>query len=1164
MKVSFFRLMAILLFMAANISAYSQTIVINEVMSSNKSAFYDEDGDTPDWIELYNNGDNPVNLSGFGLSDNLSAPLKWTFPGKSIESHGYLVVLASGKNRSGSGQWETIINWGDTWKYFVPSAELPGNWRSPGYDDSSWPSGPSGFGYGDDDDATVITTGYSIYIRKTFSIDQLPEILDAVLHVDYDDGFVAYLNGGEIARANIGVPGVIPAWDDSASVVIEPQIYQGGFPFAFQVNPSLILPGENVLAIEVHNYNTTSSDLTLIPFFSLLLAGPPPDPHGTPALVRLVDPMMHTNFKISSSGETVCLSDTSGMIIDSLQTGSLTTNVSRGRQPDGSSSWCYFQESTPGQSNNTTCYPGIAGTVHFSIPGGFYNSGIALDLSTDNPGDVIYYTLDGTVPDQSATVYSSTIYIFASTVVRAIGIHPGYLPARSVTNTYFFNVSHDLPVISISTSPGNFFDPDTGMYVDANIWTGWEKPIHVEFFDENDSLEFSVEAGATLYGGWTRNLPQKSMAIYARESYGDGEIDYKLFPDLPYDKYETFVLRNSGNDWNNTMFRDGLMTGLVAKDGIDVQAFRPAVVYINGDYWGIHNIREKLNDQYVNMHYGVPTDSLDLIELNDQVNNGDDIHYNQMISFIATHPLYESSNYEYIKTQMDVSDFITYEVAQIFLNNTDWPGNNIKYWRPRTPDGKWKWMLYDTDFGFGLVNDYTFNMLDFATEDAGPDWPNPPWSTFLLRSLLQNEDFRVDFINRYADLLNTSFRPDTIINQIDEKKSIIISEIVNHMNRWGGGDIWQWLTNVQVLRTFATQRPSHTRSHVIQYFGLSGVSSVTLYVDPPNAGTINISTLHPASFPWDGLYFNDVPVNLEAFAKPGYNFVRWEGNYNSESDSISLTFAHDMALTAVFEAYTPTDLVINEINYNSADDFNPGDWIELYNPNGFDVNLDKWTFKDEEDTHGFVMDSAQVLGGNGFLVLCEDTALFHSLFPDVLNYTGNFDFGLSGGGELLRLYDFSGLMIDTVHYDDVAPWPQEADGQGPSLELIDASFDNALPESWMASGQHGTPGNPNGIYIRVEPGIEQDFLDLRIVPNPMANSTNLLIISDKEQEARLEMFDYNGLRVWDMDGIKLAKGTHQIYWNGNNYSGTPLSSGIYICKLSSSSQTILKKIIKLN
>ncbi len=747
-------------------------------------------------------------------------------------------------------------------------------------------------------------------------------------------------------------------------------------------------------------------------------------------------------------------------------------------------------------------------------------------------------------------------------MVRAIAIHTGYLPGKVATATYFIDADSDLPVVSLSTNPAYLFDPEIGIYHDNNIWNDWERPIHVEFYDTDDTIGFAIDAGVKIYGGWTRTLPQKSLAIFAREDYGYNEIDYQIFPDLPFTTYESFVLRNSGNDWMNTMFRDGLMTGLVAEDGIDIPAFRPSVVYINGEYWGIYNIREKISDRYIEQHHNVSHDSLDLLEMSGWPIDGDAAHYDNMIAFIQNNSLSVPANYEYVKTQMDIENFITYEVAQIFICNTDWPGNNIKFWRPKTLGGKWRWIMYDTDFGFGLVYDYTHNTLAFATEPNGPDWPNPPWSTFLLRSLLTNYNFRVDFINRYADLLNSSFRVDRMIEQINQKKAAIINEMPEQINRWGG-NMWDWLTNIQVLRNFAYERKNYAQSHVIQYFGLPEYSQVDLNVEPASAGRINISTLTLSDFPWSGEYFNGVPVKIKAIPDPGFKFIGWQGNIVSDSADITVIFSNYTELTAVFEAYIPDTIVINEINYHSAPDFNPEDWVEFYNPDDSLVDLTGWVFKDEDDAHSFPFPSGTVIEPYGYLVLCFDTTAFDSLFPEVINNLGNMGFGLSGNGELIRLYDPSGLLIDTVHYNDSLPWPVEPDGNGPTLELIDPSLDNALPESWMASGQHGTPGSENGVYVSVPFDRQTDELDCRINPNPFRGTTTFLFTSNTEQVIRIEIFNLYGERVMTIPHIMLPKGSYYFNWSGNDQNGNVLKPGLYVCKISTEKRAFGRKLIKV-
>ena len=218
------------------------------------------------------------------------------------------------------------------------------------------------------------------------------------------------------------------------------------------------------------------------------------------------------------------------------------------------------------------------------------------------------------------------------------------------------------------------------------------------------------------------------------------------------------MLRNSGNDWysgenwsSNSMLRDGMATGLMDDTGVDHQAYKPAVVYLNGEYWGIHNIREKVNEEFLaSNNPGVDPDEIDELEANAGIIEGDNQDYINMINFIQNNSLDDPNNYLTVEQQVDINNFIDYYIAQIFYAYTDWPGNYIKFWRPQITGSKWKWILYDTDFGFGLVDWYGHNTLQFALEAKGPGWPNPPWSTFLFRNLMENQEFQIQFINHFC------------------------------------------------------------------------------------------------------------------------------------------------------------------------------------------------------------------------------------------------------------------------------------------------------------------------------------------------------------------------------------------------------------------------------
>lgn len=1074
-----------LLFIFANTEIFAQQVVINELMATNGVTVYDEDGDYSDWFELYNREQTAVDLNGFGLSDDPSSPFKWIMPQITIEPQNYLLIYASDKNRKKIVKhWETVIDWGDLWKYKLGTSEPPADWRSITFDDSTWEIGPSGFGYGDDDDATIVPHVPSIFVRKVFNIADTSVISAAVFHIDYDDGFVAYLNGVEIARANMGgVVNVPPAYDELALTYVEAQMFSGGKPKSFNIvnYQSLLRNGENVLSVQVHNAEDTS-DMTLIPFLTLGMNEPPPNPQGANPILDLPYKYLHTNFKLSASGEQIIVTNPQGTRIDQIVFGNQSGDISYGRCPDGDSIWSFFPNPTPGSSNPGFGYSGTTNEPEISPQAGFYDNPVTVTVTPFSSNDTIYYTLDGSEPDRNSILYTAPILIQETKILRVRAFSPGLLPSRTKTNSYFLNFSHTLPVVSLSTDPYNLFDEEYGIYAmgdsanpdwphyGANFWQDWERPIHIELFESDGTLGFSVDGGVKIFGGVNRAFPQKSLAIFMRGHYGYSDLDYKLFDNLPFRDYEAFVLRNSGNDWISTMFRDGLMTSLVDNIGIDKQAYRPSIVFINGVYWGILNIREKINEHFLVQHHSVNIDSLDLIEGLGEIMHGSVMDYFAFFSFVENNSMNVPENFEYVKSKIDVENFIKYFVSEIYFANTDWPVGNIRYWK-EGKNGKWRWILYDTDHGFGLVPSYLHNTLEFATATNGPSWPNPPRSTLLLRKFLENENFKNAFINCFADFSNSIFKAQVVNDRITLIKSLIQSEIQRHGAKWNQFDLTQWLNNVQVLRDFADNRIFHVRQHFMDKFGLSGLASVNISISDTSMGSVKLNFITIKDSSWNGQYFLDVPINLIAMAKQGFRFVRWEGSSTSSNDSLTVTPNGSINLTAVFDVDTTSaapNIVINEINYNSSSSFNTEDWIELYNNTGAPVDISGWKFKDSDDSHIFTIPQGTVLGVDGYLVLCVDTSLFKPLFPNVHNFIGNLGFGLSGSGELIRLYDNNLVMMDSLIYDDAPPWPTQPDGNGPTLALKNPTFDNTLGENWAASLSHGTPGEMNDVFVPIE------------------------------------------------------------------------------------------------
>ena len=1097
-------------------AVYCQSIVINEIQASN-SQFTDQDGDTPDWLEVRNLSTTDINLKDWSLSDDKEDLTKWLFTDFSLTANEHLLVWASGKNKQEIGYAQSIITEGDEFKYLIPNSALSSDWNSLAYDDSSWDTGVSGFGYGDNDDNTQIPDGTrSIFIRKKFTIDDISSIVELIMHIDFDDGYVAYINGKEVSRENIS--GQFPAYDQFADDYLEALLINGQKPLTISIDDftDIIEEGENVLAIQVHNFNTSSSDMTMIPFLSSIsttdiLDDPIP-------ILEVNDLELHTNFKISSSSETIYLSDPTGLLIDSMSVNNLPANISIGLNPINDI--VYFETPTPGTLNSGTELIGIVNDqINFSELGGITNP-LELSLTGISPPHIIRYALDGAVPDESSPIYTAPITINQNTVVRARIFRQNYLPSPTQTETYFINIDHNLPIISLVTDTENLFNEETGIYsygdnfefgypyFGANFWQDWERPIHFSIL-ETDGIHFSFDGGIKIFGGWSRANDQRSFSLFARSKYGPKQIDYPLFSDNSYDTYQAFILRNSGNDWQSTMMRDGTLTGLMRSSILETQAYKPTVAYINGEFWGLYNMREKVNEHFLASRHNIDPDEIQIMELNSLPIHGSSEDYEDLIDFASNTNFVNDINYDMISDLVDIDNIIMYYLAQIYFNNTDWPGNNIKYWKET--GGKWKWILFDTDFGFGRWNYFDFqnNTLQFALQANGPEWPNPPWSTLLFRRLNQNLSFRQKFINQFADEMNSRFLEDRVHTHIDSTRDLISSEISKQRQRWGESAN-DWSGNVKNMKDFASERSSFCRQHILDVYNLPDDHILQILNTQPANGYVQLNSLTIEESNWSGYYFENVPISVTAIPRPGYKFVEWQADISGTDPYQEINMITSMQIRPIWELDEDYQygVVINEINYNSDSTNDTGDWIELYNSNDEAMNLSGWIFKDDENDHAFIISEGTVLDSDDYLIIAKDLDAFTSIYTDVQNVIGNFDFGLSSTADQVRIYDTDNLLQDSVAYLSIQPWPTTPNGQGFTLELISPTLDNTLPQNWKDINQSGSPGRINQeISSTIETAKKSN---ITITPNPTSDVFTLDLESVHGEAYTLEIIDTGG------------------------------------------------------
>lgn len=785
---------------------------------------------------------------------------------------------------------------------------------------------------------------------------------------------------------------------------------------------------------------------------------------------------LHTNFKLNIDGEIVILSNSSGNELDRVdfESDNQLPDVSYGRKTDGGSLWGYFGQPTPGSSNNAQSSvdsPTVTSIPDFSREGGFYSSSRQLTLSHSS-GD-IYYTLDGSIPTQNSTLYTQPIQISETTVVRARAYTSNKLPSAVATHTYFIGYTSELRVVSLATDDNYLFDPDIGIYVkgsgykpgnseSANYYQDWTRPVSVELYETDGDLGFHIDAGLKIHGGHTRRFPIKSLYINAQETYGYKKVPYALFDEKPFDKYSGFILRTSGNDYNQTLFADAMMQRLLVDDmDLEYQAYEPAVVFINGEYWGIHNIREKINEAYLETNTGVDKDDIDLLEDNAEVKAGSSDHYEDMLSYIATHGLTNTVRYEYIQDQMEVDQFMQYEIAQIYYGAKDWPGNNIAYWRPQTSDGRWRWILFDTDVAFSYGFDFNHNTLAYATV-INNSYPNPEWSTFLLRELMNNQEFREEFAQRFAAHINITFNEDRVLDLIDEMEEAIEPEIPNHVARWPHmSSVQGWHWQVDDLREYAENRAPYAFGFIQSELVLSDTVEIEIDISSPDRGAVYIHDVKVPHDNFEGEFFPRIPLRLEAVAEPGYEFIRWvvNGSTAGYKEKLTITPYGNTDIRAVFSRVDDA-LVINEIHYHPADiqevDGHNYEFIELYNPNSSTLELEGFHFSEGIT---FTFGANTEIDPGEYIIVARDAAAYANQPYQVFQWTAG---ALSNGGEELVLRNDKGDYVDLVAYSSVVPWPTEADGLGYSLELKETSWANASEQNWeLSDGLGGTPGRSN-------------------------------------------------------------------------------------------------------
>ena len=834
--------------------------------------FKDHEGDDAGWVELFNTSADTVNLSGMYLTDSQEEPFKWKFGDVKMAPNSFLVVFLSGKNYPdyvmphdsidmiGSGCW----TWTDA------ESDPPGCSYAdplPGYDEKCFSeNGQSRIG-------TVMKLGENEELgwsSISFFVGTGSSDPSDVLDISAANEILiqAYITKGRNVSVRLAQPDiddwkgyemVLEGTGDSSTVYR--MVLPTGTTF-----PDLA----NIYGTRLSPEASESQEVTL-KVFSYIARNRGHEPHA--------------GFKLSKKGGSLYLVNADASIVDSVSYPELPL----GKTWNYGGSWGYADPSPYGYSSSLTFTREENIDTLLFPPSGFYAEPFILNLESTN--NAVCET-GGKMPSEK-TPFQKNILIDKTTVIRCAKIAPQSLPSDVVTRTYIFEAASTVPAVFLTTDPNSLFDPDTGIYMEgpnaqskephygANYWLDKEIPVTVELMEPGTSSPaFAKNAGLKIFGNYSRQNDKKSVAITFREKYGDSHLKYPLFPEFPeLNKFKVFLLRNNGSNYGNDYIRDRLASSVSEGLGVDYQRGRFAVVYYNGEYFGIHSIRERSTADYFETHYGLDPDKIDLLKADNAVSAGSAVDYVALMDWLESNHLDKEENYAYIASQIDVDNFINYMHTELFANNRDWPANNLKKWRNTSSKTPWKWFLYDLDFGFG--NDYSKyknNIFEFATAEDGESWPNGPESTLLLRRLLENEGFKAAFINRMAVLLQMNFESSRVLARIEKMMAEIQSEISRDQKRWGLSAS-KMTKQLNAIKNFAMNRPSVVYGELQEFFALGETAAVSLSVS--GSGRILVHNLPVDVSKMTVNFFTGFPVTLSAEPLMGSTFAGWSDGESS-------------------------------------------------------------------------------------------------------------------------------------------------------------------------------------------------------------------------------------------------------------------------------------------
>ena len=747
-------------------------LTVSELMIEGSSAPVTPDGGYSDFVEFYNDSNFKISLNNWYLSDNENDLRKWPFPDVSINAGEYLLVLLGGDSQirdDGLLQADFSLNKRECLYLF--------DWNS-----------------------------------LTYYVFRLPETIRPDVSIGTNGEYFFVPTPGKENAAFSYTADTAGCFDAQGVFISEVCAYAGA--------------GNNDW-IEIYN---ASSDSVSVSGWQIRK-----DKNGEKAIdlngtissgcYAVFETTSHIErqkegvgtFGLSMSGETLYLVDEKGILRDEFTTGVLEPGISSGRienNPDIAR--VFFSSSTKGTKNSDNYSFGYAKAPVFSETGLYQSEPFELSLVSDDDAK-IHYTTNGSEPDLSSKVYTGPIKISKNTVVRALAQKDGLITSEIVTYTFLFEKPHELPVVCVSLKPE---DKDALSSAKSKVSSSKaQRKGHFSYY-EGGKLATDFPADFKTKGAGTLGYNQISLTIHLRGKYGKSSVTYPFFDEYGWREYTSLCIRNSGQDISQARIRDSYASRLCFGLNIDVVATRPVAVYINGKYYGLYDLNEDQNDDFLESHYGIDKSQVEIIRYNERVVKGSNSDWRKVINYAKTKSFADDSVYEAFTKWVDTDYFIDYLVCSTYLCNSDMA--NQKYWHTKDNTIRWRAIFYDFDFAFGLnEGSVKRSILKNFFSKTGTKTATSTLYTYIPAALVHNKGWRDRFIERYVELIVTAFAPERAVRILNELKDEMSSEMPRHIARWGRPSSYsKWEKNIDYIRKWVENRPAYALENLRKYFSL--------------------------------------------------------------------------------------------------------------------------------------------------------------------------------------------------------------------------------------------------------------------------------------------------------------------------------------------------------